>query len=141
MLAIQSSGGRVTLMGPKIKGTERIAVEADRALVLRSGTAPVQIDPTHSVVRWTPQWASVVVRNLWRRLVLGPLLKPLGPGVRAWMPLRRSRDAIRAVDDADVIAAMDAGAIYSAWRCGRRNRAAAVINGIGPTLEHLNLAD
>lgn len=139
--AIRSSGGRITLIGPRIKGIERLAADAAGVVYLRNRAAPVQIQPNNRPDRWTLGWATVVVRNLWRRAVSGPVTKPLGAAALWWMALRRNRDAVHAVGDADVISALDAGAIYLAWRCTRRNRGAAVLNGIGPTLEHLKLTD
>jgi hypothetical protein len=139
--AIRSAGGRVTLIGPRMKGIEGLGAEADRVILLRKRAAPVWIDPSNRPARWTFGWASVVVRNRWRRAASGPMSRPLGAPTNWWLALRRDRDAVRAVDDADVITAIDAGAIYSAWRCARRNRDAAVVNGINPTLEHLQLVD
>jgi hypothetical protein len=51
-----------------------------------------------------------------------------------------NRAALSALDSADVITALDAGAVYMVWEASRRNRAAAAVNGIGPTMEHLGLA-
>jgi hypothetical protein len=81
-----------------------------------------------------------VVRNLWRKVAFAPVRKTLGVSTLWWMSLSHSREALHAVDEADVITALDAGAVYSVWECARRNRHAAAINGIGPTLEHLGLA-
>ncbi|MGZ4591639.1 MAG: hypothetical protein ACXV2I_12720, partial [Actinomycetes bacterium] len=128
-------------VGPQIKGYEVAAAAADRVVLLRNRAAPVPIDPDNRPARWTARWASVVVRNLWRRTVFGPAKKSLGAATLWWMALSHHRDAVHAVDDADVITAADGGAIYSAWRCTKRNRHAAVINGIGPTLEHLQLTN
>ena len=137
---IREAGGQVTLLGPQIRGYEGAAAAANRVVLLRQRAAPVRIDPDHRPVRYSPQWASVVARNLWRKAAFGPARKTLGISTLWWLTLSHSREALHAVDEADVITALDAGAVYSVWECARRNRHAAAINGIGPTLEHLGLA-
>jgi hypothetical protein len=137
---IRAAGGQVTLLGPQIRGHEGPAAAANRAVLLRHRAAPVRIDPENRPVRYSRRWASVVVRNLWRKVAFAPVRKTLGVSTLWWMSLSHSREALHAVDEADVITALDAGAVYSVWECARRNRHAAAINGIGPTLEHLGLA-
>jgi len=137
---IREAGGQVVLLGPQIRGYEGAAAAADRMVLLRHRAAPVRIDPDNRPVRYSLAWASVVARNLSRRVAFGPARKTLGVATLWWMAVSHSRDALREIDDADVITALDAGAVYSVWNCARRNRHAAAINGIGPTLEHLGLA-
>jgi len=137
---IRKAGGQVTLVGPQIRGYEGPAAAADRVVLLRHRAAPVRIDPDHRPVRYSPQWASVVARNLWRKAAFGPARKTLGVSTLWWMTMSHSREALYAINEADVITALDAGAVYSVWECARRNRHAAAINGIGPTMEHLGLA-
>ena len=137
---IRKAGGHVTLLGPQIRGYERPAEAADRVVLLRNRAAPVQIDPDNRPVRYSARWASVVARNLSRKAAFGPARRTLGVSTLWWMSMSRSREALHAIDEADVITALDAGAVYSVWECARRNRHAAAINGIGPTLEHLGLA-
>jgi len=137
---IREAGGHVVLLGPQIRGYEGAAAAADRMVFLRHRAAPVRIDPDNRPVRYSPAWAWVVARNLSRRVAFGPARKTLGVATLWWMAVAHSRDALHEIDDADVITALDAGAVYSVWNCARRNRHAAAINGIGPTLEHLGLA-
>ena len=137
---IREAGGTVTLLGPQVRGYEAPAAAANTVVLLRHRAAPVRIDPDHRPVRYSPQWASVVVRNLARKAAFGPTSKTLGASTLWWLTLSHSRDALHAIDEADVITALDAGAVYAVWECARRNRHAAAINGIGPTLEHLGLA-
>jgi len=137
---IRESGGQVTLMGPQIRGYESAAAAADHVVLLRHRAAPVKVDPNKRPVRYSPQWASVVARNLLRKTAFGPARKTLGVSTLWWLAVSHSREALHAVDEADVITALDAGAVYSVWECARRNRHAAAINGIGPTMEHLGLA-
>lgn len=137
---IRKAGGQVTLVGPQIRGYEGPAAAANRVVLLRHRAAPVRIDPDHRPVRYSPQWASVVARNLWRKAAFGPARKTLGVSTLWWMTMSHSREALYAIDEADVITALDAGAVYSVWECARRNRHPAAINGIGPTMEHLGLA-
>jgi len=137
---IRDAGGQVTLLGPQIRGYEGAAAAANHIVVLRQRAAPVRIDPENRPVRYSPQWASVVARNLWRKAAFGPARKTLGVSTLWWMTMSHSREALHAIDEADVITALDAGAVYSVWECARRNRHAAAINGIGPTMEHLGLA-
>lgn len=137
---IQAAGGSVTLIGPQVRGYEAAAEAADSIVRLRHRAAPVPIDPDHRPVRWTLPWASVVARNLSRRAAFGPARRALGVSTLWWLALRGSRDALHAVDDADVLTALDAGAVYSVWQAARRNLHAAAINGVRPTLEHMRLA-
>ncbi|MBD3784691.1 MAG: hypothetical protein IE926_17365, partial [Micrococcales bacterium] len=53
---------------------------------------------------------------------------------------RQSPDALAVLRRADVITALDPNAVWVAWQAAQVNQHAAVINGIGPTLEHLGLA-
>jgi hypothetical protein len=137
---IREAGGHVVLVGPQIRGYELPAAAADQNILLRHRAAPVRIDPARRPVRYSRAWASVVVRNLSRKAAFGPARKTLGVATLWWMSLSQSREALRAIDEADVITALDAGAVYSVWECARRNRHAAAVNGIGPTLEHLGIA-
>jgi hypothetical protein len=137
---IQAAGATVTLIGPQIRGYEDAAAAADDVVLLRHRAAPVPIDPDNRPVRWTLPWASVVARNLSRRTAFGPAKRFLGVSTLWWLALKTSRVALHAVDDADVLTALDAGAVYSVWQCARRNLHAAAINGIRPTLEHIQLA-
>lgn len=137
---IREAGGHVVLVGPQIRGYEKPAAAADRVVLLRHRAAPVRIDPDRRPARYSPAWASVVVRNLSRKAAFGPARKALGVATLWWMSLSHSREALRAIDEADVITALDAGAVYSVWQCARRNHRAAAVNGIGPTLEHLGIA-
>jgi hypothetical protein len=136
---IRQAGGHVVLLGPQIRGYEAAAAAADRVVILRQGASPVRVDPGNRPVRYSPRWASVVARNRMRKVAFGPARKILGVSTLWWMALSHSRDALHAIDEADVITALDAGAVYSVWQCARRNRHAAAINGIGPTLENLGL--
>jgi hypothetical protein len=138
---IRQEGGHVVLLGPQIRGYEQAAAAADRMVFLRHRAAPVRVDPDNRPARFSPQWAWLVTRNLSRRAAFGPARKTLGISTLWWMALSHSREALHAVDEADVITALDAGAVYSVWNCARRNHHAAAINGIGPTLEHLGLAN
>lgn len=137
---IRRAGGHVTLIGPQVRGYEQQAAAADRVVLLRNQAASVRIDPDNRPVRYTPRWASVVARNLSRKAAYGPARKVLGVSTLWAMSLSHSREALHAVDEADVITALDAGAVFAVWECARRNRHAAAVNGIGPTLEHLGLA-
>jgi hypothetical protein len=137
---MQSAGAKVTLVGPQIRGYEAAAAAADGVVLLRHRAAAVPIDPDNRPVRWTLPWASVVARNLARRAAFGPAKRFLGVSTLWWLALKTSRDALHAVDDADVLTALDGGAVYSVWECARRNMHATAINGIRPTLEHLQLA-
>lgn len=137
---IREAGGHVVLMGPQIRGYERPAAAADQIVLLHHRAAAVRIDPNRRPGRYSPQWASVVVRNLSRKAAFGPAAKKLGVATLWWMSLSQSREALLAVDEADVITALDAGAVYSVWECARRNRRAAAVNGIGATMEHLGIA-
>lgn len=137
---IRHAGGHVILLGPQIRGYESAAAAADHMVFLRHRAAPVRIDPDNRPARYSVRWASVVARNLSRKAAFGPARKTLGVSTLWWMSLSHSREALHSVDEADVITALDAGAVYSVWECARRNRHAAAINGIGPTLEHLGLA-
>ena len=137
---IRKAGGQVTLVGPQIRGYEGPAAAANRVVLLRHRAAPVRIDPDHRPMRYSPQWASVVARNLWRKAAFGPARKTLGVSTLWWLTMSHSREALHAIDEADVVTALDAGAVYSVWECARRNRHATAINGIGPTMEHLRLA-
>ena len=78
----------------------------------------------------------MVARNLQRKAAYGPARKVLGVSTLWAMSLSHSREALHAVDAADVITALDAGAVYPVWECARRKRHAAAINGVGPTMEH-----
>jgi hypothetical protein len=137
---IRSAGGQVTLLGPQIRGYEPAAKAANRVVLLRNRAAPVPVDPDNCPVRYSPKWLSIVARNFSRKAAFGPARKTLGVSTLWWMSLSHSREALHAIDEADVIAALDGGVVYSVWECARRNRHAAAINGIGPTLEHLGLA-
>jgi hypothetical protein len=137
---IRASGAHVILVGPQIRGYEKPAAAADRVVLIKHRAAPVRIDPARRPVRYSPQWASVVARNLSRKAAYGPARKALGISTLWWMSLSANPEALKAIDQADVITALDAGAVYTVWECARRNRQAAAINGIGPTLDHLSLA-
>jgi hypothetical protein len=137
---IRAAGGRVVLLGPQVRGYEPAAAAADQMVFLRHQAAPVRVDPDNRPKRYSPRWAWLVTRNLSRRAAFGPVRKTIGVPTLWWMALSHSRDALHVVDEADVITALDAGAVYSVWNCARRNQHAAAINGIGPTLEHFSLA-
>lgn len=137
---IRQAGGQVVLLGPQIRGYEPAAAAANRVVLLRHRAASVRIDPDNRPVRYTPRWAWVVARNLTRKAAFGPARRTLGVSTLWWMSLSHSREALHAIDEADVITALDGGIVYSVWQCARRNHQAAAINGIGPTLEHLGLA-
>lgn len=137
---IRAAGGQVILLGPQIRGYEPAAYAANRIVLVRHRAASVRIDPDNRPVRYSPRWAWVVARNLSRKAAFGPARKTLGASTLWWMSVSNSPQALHAVDEADVITALDAGMVYSVWECARRNRHAAAINGIGPTLEHLGLA-
>jgi hypothetical protein len=138
--AIREQGGRVVLIGPLVKGYEVPAEDADEYVQLIHRAVPVYVDKANPPRRYSAQWASIVARNLTRRATVRPAQRLLGASTLWWIAARHNRDARKVLDRADVICAADAGAVYLAWEAARRNRHAAVVNGIGPTLEHLGLA-
>lgn len=137
---LRAAGNRVLLVGPKIKGTEEAIAAADQWVKLAHRAAPVAIDPANRPQRYTPRWASVVARNLWRRVTFKPFQKTLGAATLWSLTLNHDRHAVHAVDQADVLTAVDGGAVYAVWKASRRNRRAAALNGVGPTLEHFGLS-
>ena len=137
---IRGNGGRVVLLGPQIKGYENAAEISDSFVFLRQRVTPVYVDPDNRPRRYSPTWASIVARNLIRKATFKPAKRTLGAATLWWMAARNNRQALHLIDSADVITATDAGSIYLVWEAARRNRHAAAINGIGPTLEHLGLA-
>lgn len=136
---IRDNGGRVVLLGPLVRGVDASA-PADEVIVLRQRAAPVYVDKANPPRRYSRQWVSIVARNLTRRATFKPARRVLGASTMWWLAALHNRAALSALDSADVITALDAGAVYMVWEASRRNRAAAAVNGIGPTMEHLGLA-
>ena len=136
---IRLNGGRVVLVGPLVRGAEA-STAADEVILLRQRAAPVYFDKANPPRRYSRQWVSIVARNLGRRATFKPAGRVLGASTMWWLAALHNRAALSALDNADVITAVDAGAVYMVWEASRRNRAAAAINGIGPTMEHLGLA-
>jgi hypothetical protein len=137
---IREQGGRVVILGPQIKGYEKAADVADGFIFLRQRFVPVYVDPDNRPRRYSLPWASIVARNLTRKATQKPAKRVLGASTLWWITAKHNRQALALLDGADVITALDAGAVYLVWEAARRNRHAAAINGIGPTLEHLGLA-
>jgi hypothetical protein len=138
--AIGEQGGHVVLIGPLVKGSEVPAAYADKYIRLVHRATPVYVDKANAPRKYGPRWASIVARNLTRRATVRPAQRLFGAATLWWVAVRNNPEASKVLDRADVICAADAGAVYLAWESARRNRHAAVINGIGPTLEHLGLA-
>lgn len=137
---IREQGGRVVLIGPLVTGYEEPAAEADDYIKLVHRANPVYVDKSDPPRKYSPQWTSIVARNLTRRATVRPAQRLLGASTLWWIAARGNRDARKVLDSADVLCAADGGAVYLVWEAARRNRHAAAINGIGPTLEHLGLA-
>jgi hypothetical protein len=137
--AIRANGGRVDVVGPRVKGFEISARAADHFTLLVRRSTPVKIDPDDRPRKYSMRWVKVVATNLSRKALFRSAKRVLGAATLWWMSAAQNRKALDLIDGADVITALDAGAIYLCWQAGRRNRGAAVINGIGPTMEHLGL--
>ena len=141
--AMQRDGAQVSLIGPQIKGYEDALtlVGEDNMVRLRWRSAPVPIDHDNPPKRYSAEWAWVVIRNLYRKGTYKPLKKVLSASVLWWRSIAQNRTALHHLDEADIITAVDGGAVYPVWQAARRNRRAVAINGVGPTLQHLGLAD
>jgi hypothetical protein len=139
---LQGSGATVTLIGPQVAGYEPAAELAGDAMIpIRYRNAPVAVDRDNPPARWSREWQWIVVRNLWRKGSYKVARKLFSAAVLWWRTISRNRLALRRLDEADVLTAVDAGAIYPVWKAARRNADAAAINGVGPTLQHFGLAD
>jgi hypothetical protein len=136
---LRGAGVDVTLIGPPLKGYQPASSGAATTVVVAGKTGSVVVDPANRPARWTPRWASIVARNLWRKH--GPRALPhrLGPGPTWWRSVSSNREAMRHLAAADVLTALDPAAVYVVWKAARANPSAAAINGIQPTLEHFKL--
>lgn len=139
MKDIQGHGGQIVLVGPQVRHYEKAYFQADHYVRLIRRASPVKVDPSQRPAKFTPAWAAIVATNLTRKATYKPLGKVLGQATMWWLAARQNPDALAELDGADVITAVDPGAVYMAWEASRRNTKAHVINGIGPTLEHLGL--
>ncbi|KRE62244.1 hypothetical protein [Nostocoides sp. Soil756] len=138
---IADAGARVTLICPKMRGYEQARAAADDYIQLLPLGIPVQFDDdSQRPVRWSPDWARTVATNISRKAGRRVAHKVVGKAVTWGFAVRQLPEAVRILDTADVITALDPGAVWIAWKASRTNAHAAVINGIGPTLEHLGLA-
>lgn len=134
---IRRQGGRVVLVGPRVVGTEEAEEIVDEVLELRQRAAPVFVNKADPPRKYSRQWVSIVARNLGRKATFKPARRVLGASTMWWLAAHHDRRVMSTLDRADVITALDAGAVYLVWEAARRNRHAAAINGIGPTMEHL----
>jgi len=139
VLALRRSGVHVTLVGPVIKGYQPLTAFADATIRVRHRASPVPIDPAHRPARFSPAWASVVARNVWRRYTFRLVDKAAGRPTTLWWSLLGEKRVLQAVDDADILTALDALTVYAVWRYARRNARAVAISGLRPTLEQLDL--
>lgn len=137
---MRTAGAEVVIIGPQVKGYEHAAKVASTNIFLRHRVAPVYFDRENPPRRYTTEWASIVARNLSRRATYKPAQRLLGAATLWWMATAQNREALSAIDQAHVLTALDGGSVYSVWQAARRNKGAAAINGIGPTMEHLGLA-
>lgn len=139
---LTANGAVVSLIGPQVRGYERAAgLVGDRMVRVRHRAAPVYVDPANPPRRWSPTWIWVVVRNLWRKATLKPARKLLSAPMLWAAAVSGNPDAVRRLDEADVMTAIDPDAVYPVWKAARRNQRAAAINGLRPTLQHLGLVD
>lgn len=137
---MRAAGAEVVIIGPQIRGYENAAEVASSNIFLRKRVAPVHFDRDNPPRRYSAEWASIVARNLGRRATYKPAQRMLGAATLWWMATAQNREALTAIDQAHVLTALDGGSVYSIWQAARRNKGAAAINGIGPTMEHLGLS-
>jgi hypothetical protein len=136
---LRQAGVHVTLVGPPVKGYQPLTAYADVEIRVKHRAAPIVVDPTRRPRRYTPRWAVVVATNLCRRHLFRYADKVVGKTTTLSWALLGDRRVLAAVDAADVLTSLDASVVYSVWQAARRNRHAAAISGIRPTLEHLGL--
>lgn len=138
---IRDAGARVTLISPKVVGYGPAREAADGFIELHGLGVPVQFeDDEDRPQRWSARWARTVATNVSRRAGRRVAHKLVGKaGAWGWA-IRQLPEATDLLETADVITALDPGAVWIAWKAAQRNTHAEVINGIGPTLEHLGLA-
>lgn len=138
---IKEAGGRVVLVCPLVRHYDTAAAAADEWIRIPQLGVPVQFDdPADRPERWTGPWARTVATNLSRKAGRKVAHRALGQTVTWDLAARQVPRVQDVLDAADVITALDPSAVYIAWRAGQRNQHAAIINGIGPTMEHLGLA-
>jgi hypothetical protein len=138
---LQAAGAQVHVIGPQIKGYEKAAeLAGERMIRLRYRNSPVPIDRDNPPVRWSREWMWVVARNLWRKGTYKPMRLVLSAPALWWRTISRNERALRALEQADVLSAVDPGAVFSVWQIARRNNRALAISGVVPTLQELGLA-
>jgi hypothetical protein len=139
---LQEDGATVSLIGPRIGGYERAAELAGEGMIpIRYRHAPVPVDRDNPPARWSREWQWVVARNLWRKGTAKVARKLFSASVLWWRTISHDKLAVRRLEEADVLTAVDGGAIYPVWKAAQRNLDAVAINGVGPTLQHFGLAD
>jgi hypothetical protein len=138
---IREAGGRVVLLCPKVPGYAAARGAADEYIALHPFGNPVRFDSDDDrPERWTSEWVATVATNLHRKVGRRVAHKVIGRPLTWGLASKQTPEALEVLERADVITALDPNAVYIAWRAGQTNQHAAIINGIGPTLEHLGLA-
>ncbi|MGA8045841.1 MAG: hypothetical protein WCA30_06185 [Dermatophilaceae bacterium] len=140
MERIRTAGARVSFVTRQIKGYERAAAVADETVLVRSTIGAVPVDKSNPPKRFSPAWVRIVATNLTRKATHKPLSKVRGVAETFWSGVRHNPRATEVLASATVITALDQAAAYTAWRIGRTNTSAALVNGSGPTLDHLDIA-
>jgi len=86
--------------------------------------------------RWSPIRIAVGLEWRARRL----LLRRAGPASRLWLQARSDPWFRAAVQESQVIVAMDRHAVYTAWRANRLKGERRAFYGLPATLRHLSIS-
>lgn len=103
-------------------------------LITREVPAPAPELAGLTIIPLSRNRSTGVVRSLTRHITAGVL----GQATVLWAEARRHQEAGEALASADVIAAIDPGAVYAVWQAGRHNHGAVLRNGVAPLVEHLS---
>lgn len=137
MERLRTTGARVVLVLPQRVDLAGVDLPVDETILVPDRWAPVRVDPRHRPVRWSPRWFVVVATNLTRKVARRTLRRFRSRPESFASSVRRHPGAHRAMSRADIITALDQGAVYPVWLVGRSRRRAHLVNGVGPTLDLL----
>lgn len=133
---LRVAGHEVTLIAPDVVGADALGAADTHIRVRRlggRGPAPA------GLVRGRPRWAMHVARGVVDKALAKAGNRSVGPGTLWWHGIRKSSEARHALGGADVLTAADTNAVYAVWCAARDNARADAVNGIGPTLDLLDV--
>lgn len=137
---LRSHGAEISLLGPALAEDNPVAAAVDRHVVVDRvlrGRSTVNGRP---VRRFSPGWLRLVGGNVLRKRVLSKVIAKRGIPFGWWLSVQRDPEAMAELRDATMLTALDDGAVYTVWRAARLNVTAPAISGIGPLLDHTELA-